>query len=166
MESNTNSKPAKAKKTASKDQTAIAKQLAQKFYMEGIQQKDIASRVGVSPQTINKWVKDGKWEELRAANTITRREIVNKMLQQINEKLTAGEWTPDELAKATAAIDKLDKQTNVVTVIEVFSAYNSWLVSRMQIDPELTPETVKLMNRYQDIFISEQLSSSKVQFLQ
>ena len=62
-----------------------------------------------------------------------------------------------------AAIEKLDKQTNVVTVIEVFSAYNRWLISRMELDPELTPELVKTMNRYQDIFIGEQLNSTKIE---
>ena len=87
------------------------------------------------------------------------------MLTQINERLEAGDWSADEMIKATAAIEKLDKKTNVVTLIEVFGAYNKWLVSRMQIDPDLTPELVKSMNKYQDIFISEQLSMSKVQLL-
>ncbi len=138
------------------------KELARMYYMQGETQKAIAERVGVSRNTINAWVRDGQWDSLRAAKTITRKEIVNKMLQQIDEKLESGEWSPDEICKASAAIEKLDKQTNVVTIIEVFSAYNVWLVARTKLDKNLTPELVKIMNRYQDIFIAEKLSNTSV----
>ena len=117
----------------------------------------------MSQVTLSKWVKADSWEQLRAAKVITRRELVAKMLTQINDKLESGEWSADEMVKATAAIEKLDKQTNVVTVIEVFSAYNKWLISRMELDPELTPELVKTMNRYQDIFIGEQLNATTIE---
>ena len=138
------------------------KELASLYYFNGESQKTIAEKIGVSTVTISKWVRESGWDSKRAAKTITRKELVAKMLNQINEKLESKEWTADEMAKATAAIEKLDKQTNVVTVIEVFSAYNNWLVARMALDPELTPELVKVMNRYQDIFIGEQLSTTKI----
>ena len=80
-----------------------------------------------------------------------------------NERLDSSDWTPDELAKAAAAIQKLDKQTNLVTIIEVFAQYNNWLCSRMRLDPELTPELVGIMTKYQDIFINEH-SNSMVEF--
>lgn len=155
----------KTEKKGKKGQLDIERQLAHEYFMSGMIQKEIAEKVGVSAQTINKWIKVGQWDTLRAARTISRTELVNKMLTQINERLEAGDWTADEMIKATAAIEKLDKKTNVVTLIEAFGAYNKWLVSRMQIDQDLTPELVKSMNKYQDIFISEQLSMSKVQFL-
>ena len=153
------------KKITKKGSLSLEHQLAHEYYMSGMSQKDIAAKIGVSTQSVNKWVKDGGWEALRAARTISRRELVNRMLTQINDRLNAGDWSADEMVKATSAIEKLDKQTNVVTVIEVFSAFNKWLISRMAFDPELTPELVKAMNRYQDIFINEQLSNSKIQFL-
>lgn len=138
------------------------KELARMYYMQRMSQKDIAEKVGVSRNTVNAWVKDGQWDSLRAATTITRKELVNKMLKQIDEKLEANVWSADEISKAAAAVEKLDKQTNIITIIEVFSAYNSWLVARMQLDPELTPELVKIMNRYQDIFIGEKLSNVSI----
>lgn len=125
------------------------KELARLYYFSGDQQKEIAVKIGVSAVTISKWVKESGWDTIRAAKTITRRELVAKMLNQINDKLEEGKWGADEMVKATSAIEKLDKQTNVVTIIEVFSAYNNWLVARMALDPELTPELVKVMNRYQ-----------------
>ena len=132
------------------------RELARMYYLQGITQKEIADKVGVSRNTISAWIKEGGWDSFRAAKAITRKELVHKMLEQINEKLESKDWTADEIVKAASAIEKLDKQTNVVTIIEVFTAYNTWLVGRMQIDKELTPELVKLMNRYQDLFIGEQ----------
>lgn len=151
------------KEKMNKKESKEKKELARLYYFNGEPQKEIAAKIGISATTLSKWVKTESWEQLRAAKVITRRELVAKMLSQINNKLESGEWTADEMVKATAAIEKLDKQTNVVTVIEVFSAYNKWLVYRMELDPELTPELVKAMNRYQDMFIGEQLNATTIE---
>ena len=134
-------------------------ELARMYFMQGMKQKEIADKVGVSRNTICAWIRDGKWDTVRAAKTVTRSELVRKMLQDLDEKLTSGKWTADDIVKVAAAIEKLDKQTNIVTIIEVFTSFNQWLVSRMQVDSELTPEVVKIINTYQDKFISEKLSN-------
>jgi predicted transcriptional regulator len=134
-------------------------ELARMYFMQGMKQKEIADKVGVSRNTICAWIRDGKWDTVRAAKTVTRSELVKKMLQDLDEKLTSGNWTADDIVKVAAAIEKLDKQTNIVTIIEVFTSFNQWLVSRMQVDSELTPEVVKIINTYQDKFISEKLSN-------
>lgn len=132
------------------------------YFMQGLTQKNIAEKVGVSRNTISAWIRDGKWDTLRAANTVSRKELVTKMLRQIDEKLQSGDWTADEICKAANAVEKLDRQTNIITIIEVFSAFNKWLVSRMQVDSELTPELVKVINKYQDTFIGEKLGNTSV----
>ena len=134
-------------------------ELARMYFMQGMKQKEIADKVGVSRNTICAWIRDGKWDTVRAAKTITRSELVKKMLNDLDEKLASGQWTADEIIKVASAIEKLDKQTNIVTITEVFTAFNKWLVSRMQVDPGLTPEIVKIINTYQDKFISEKLGS-------
>lgn len=134
-------------------------ELARMYFMQGMKQKEIADKVGVSRNTICAWIRDGKWDTVRAAKTVTRSELVKKMLQDLDEKLTSGNWTADDIVKVAAAIEKLDKQTNIVTIIEVFTSFNQWLVSRMQVYSELTPEVVKIINTYQDKFISEKLSN-------
>ena len=134
-------------------------ELARMYFMQGMKQKEIADKVGVSRNTICAWIRDGKWDTVRAAKTVTRSELVKKMLQDLDEKLTSGKWTADDIVKVAAAIEKLDKQTNIVTIIDVFTSFNQWLVSRMQVDSELTPEVVKIINTYQDKFISEKLSN-------
>ena len=134
-------------------------ELARMYFMQGMKQKEIADKVGVSRNTICAWIRDGKWDTVRAAKTVTRSELVKKMLQDLDDKLTSGDWTADEIIKVASAIEKLDKQTNIVTIIEVFTSFNQWLVSRMQVDSELTPEVVKIINTYQDKFISEKLGN-------
>lgn len=128
-------------------------ELARMYFMQGMKQKEIADKVGVSRNTICAWIRDGKWDTVRAAKTITRSELVKKMLNDLDEKLASGQWTADEIIKVASAIEKLDKQTNIVTITEVFTAFNQWLVSRMQVDPGLTPEIVKIINTYQNKLI-------------
>lgn len=152
-------------KKTRKNQLDKERELARLYYFQGDSQKAIAQRIGVSAQTVNRWVASGEWESLRAAKTLSRKELVAKMLQKINERLDSDDWTADEIIKSASAIEKLDKKTNVVTMMEVFATFGNWLAARMQIDPELTPEIIQVITKYQDIFISEQMSSAKVNFV-
>lgn len=138
------------------------KELARLYYLNGDTQKLIAERVEISRVTIGKWISEGGWDAIRTAKTITRKELVSKMMSAASEKLDNNEMSFDEMSKLAATIKELDKKTNVITLLEVFTAYDEWLVARMQIDKELSAELVKTMNRYQDIFISEQLSKGKI----
>lgn len=135
------------------------KDLACVYYIQGLSQKEIADKIGVSRNTVSKWVQEEHWDTRRAAKAISRTELVRKMLRDLDQKLESGDWTADEIIKVASAIEKLDKQTNIVTIIEVFTAFNQWLVSRMQVDPELTPEVIKIINTYQDKFINEKLNN-------
>ena len=148
----------------SKKELEKSKELARLYYLNGDTQKLVAEKVGVSRVTINKWVSDGGWDTMRMAKSITRKELVTKMMQKANDKLEEGNMSFDEMAKLSASIKELDIQTNAVTILEVLTAYNEWLVVRMQVDKELTTDLVKTMNRYQDMFLSEQIGNSKSLF--
>ena len=52
-----------------------------------------------------------------------------------------------------------DKKASVVDAIEVFIAFGKWLQHRATNDEELTPELIKAINRYQDLYVSELLST-------
>ena len=47
------------------------KDLAEALYMSGINQQDIAEKIGVSRVTVNKWCMSGGWKERRGAKKIT-----------------------------------------------------------------------------------------------
>lgn len=145
------------------------KSLGRALYLSGMEQTEIADKIGVSRVTVSKWCTADGWKEARAAKSITRPELVNKLLltidrliEQVNSSddanLMAG--LGDKLAKLSSVIEKLDKKANVVDVIEVFMAFSKWLEHRAQTDPELTTELVKAFNKYQDKYIVENMGNS------
>ncbi len=142
------------------------KSLARALYMSGMEQTEIAEKVGVSRITVSRWATAEAWKEARAAKSVTRPELVNKLLlaidkliSQVNEsedpELLAG--LGDKLAKLSSVIEKLDKKASVVDNIETFIAFTKWLEFRATTDSEITPEFLKKLNKYQDLFLSEQM---------
>ena len=145
------------------------KSLARTLYISGVEQNDIADKVGVSKNTVSKWCVAECWKEQRAATHITRPELVNKVLATIDTLLTQIQRSndaeliasaPDKLAKLAAVIQKLDKKANTVDAIEVFMAFSKWLEFRSATDPEVTPELIKAINMYQDKYIIYKLGSN------
>ena len=144
------------------------KDLARALYFSGLEQTEIADKAGVSRVTVSKWCAAGGWKEARAAKSITRPELIKKLLlatSTLLDKVNASgdpalvDSLGDKLSKLTAAIDKLDKsQANVVAAIEVFMAFSRWLEFRAKTDPEITPELIKTLNRLQDGFLLESMS--------
>ena len=146
------------------------KELARELFLAGKEQKEIASFIGVSEQTISKWSTAGGWREMRAAKQVTRPELVNKLLLAINkliEQVNTSEdpqyvaQLSDKLSKLSTTIERLDRKTNVTTFIETFIAFGKWLEYRSQTDSALTPELLKTINKYQDLFIAEKIGASR-----
>lgn len=152
-----------------KKDTEKAKYLAKVLFMSNEQLQDIAEKVGVSRVTISRWASDGKWRELRAARSVTRPELVNKLLLQIDTLLDNAtmdnpdsvKGLGDRLSKLAAIVGKLDKEVTVIDCIEVFVEFNNWLESRSALDKELNTALKQTINRYQDLFVNEQFGMSK-----
>lgn len=147
-------------------ETERKKELARILYMSGKTMEDIAEQVAVTRQTVSKWANAGAWAEARAAQNITRPELVNKLLRTIDQLIEQVNQSDDpsliggladKLAKLSSVIEKLDKKANVVDAIEVFMAFNKWLQSRRETDPDLTPELIRAINKYQDRFVVEMM---------
>lgn len=141
--------------------------LAKDLYVSGYSIQDLADKIGVTRQTVGKWCKEDGWQEIRAARNITRPELVNKLLLAIDKLIcqvndsndpTMIAGLGDKLSKLSSVIQKLDKQTTVVDIIDVFMAFSKWLEYRAQTDDEITPELRKTINRLQDTFILEQIN--------
>lgn len=134
------------------------------LYLNGMDQKSIAEATKASQQTISKWVREGKWQTLRAGTQITRPELVNKILGTIDKMLSEAEAESDldlinKIHKVTGILDRLDKRATVVDAIEVFMGFGKWLEARAMTDRELTAELIKAINKYQDAYINEQIQS-------
>lgn len=153
-------------RSRSKKDMERLKSLARSLYLSGMEQTEIAEKTDVSRVTISKWCTAEGWKEARAAKNVTRPELVNKLLATIDTLITQVNSSEDpaliaglgdKLAKLSAVIEKLDKKANVVDVIEVFMAFSKWIEYRSTIDPEVTPELIKAINKYQDMYITEQM---------
>ena len=144
------------------------KSLARSLYMAVMEQQEIAEKVGVSRVTVSKWCTAEGWKEARAAKSISRPELVNKLLVAIDNLIAqvnaSGDpeaigTLADKLAKLSATIEKLDKKANVIDAIEVFMAFNRWIQDQASYDPQITPELIKAINKYQNKFLMEKMAS-------
>lgn len=154
---------------ATKQEIENKKSLARALFMSGMEMTEIADKVGVSRVTVSKWCNADAWKEARAAKNITRQELTNKLLGVIYKLLeqidndkddlnAAG--LADKLSKLAAVVEKLDKKANVIDAIEVFMAFSRWLEYRAATDPDVTPELIKAINKYQDKYIIESMGSN------
>lgn len=143
------------------------KQLARQYYMQGLLQNDIAAKVGVSKNTVCRWVDSERWATIRAGVQITRPELVNKALGAVNKLLDRIYESndpelicrlPDQLAKFASFIDKLDKKANIVSTIDVFIAFEKWIEHRASFDSEITEEFLNALRKYHNIFVQESMS--------
>ena len=146
--------------------TEQKKSLGRSLYLSGMEQTEIADKLGVSRVTISKWCTAEGWKEARAAKYISRPELVNKLLLTIDamiENVNKSEdptligALADKLSKLSATIEKLDKKANVIDAIEVFMAFNRWIQDQASFDPEITPELIKAINKYQNKFLMERM---------
>ena len=144
------------------------KSLARSLYLSDMEQNEIAEKVDVSRVTVSRWVNTEGWKEARAAKNISRPELVNKLLLTIdglienvnksNDPTLIGALA-DKLSKLSATIEKLDKKANVIDAIEVFMAFNRWIQDQASFDPDITPELIKAINKYQNKFLMERMQN-------
>ena len=115
------------------------KELAELIYTKGnISQKEVAARVGISENTIGKWVKAGKWDVIKTSITLTREEQLRRLYMQIAEYNTAIESREqgkrfasskeaDAINKLATAIDKLERETGTRDILDVSKKMLDWL---------------------------------------
>lgn len=160
--------PAKTKTNfMDNDSKQQKKELARLYYFQGMPQKQIAEKVGVSAVTLGRWVEKEGWKETRSGMNITRPELVNKnllLISRLLDKLNSEDIDlsdvgkiVDQISKLASAVERIDKKANVVDTIEVFSALNKWLETRMEWDNNITPEFMRLLTHYQELFINEKM---------
>ncbi len=117
------------------------KEWAQLLYTrEGMAQKDIAAKIGISPQTMVKWVKQGRWDKLKQSMLITREEQLRRLYMQLDElnsfimKKEEGERfasskEADTISKLAVAIRTLESEANIADIVEVSKRFLNWLRS-------------------------------------
>ena len=134
---------------AEKSKRESQKEAAQSLFMNGMTQKEIASIIGVTEATIGKWVKESKWDTMRASQKGSRTaSLVN--LYKILQKLTEGNddegTNADEIVKIASAIEKLsDNKMSLPIIISVFKDFTSWAFDK---NAALAKQINTLQNEY------------------
>ena len=152
----------------SREQIEQKKTIGRSLYLSGMEQTEIADQLGVSRVTVSKWCTFEGWKEARAAKNISRPELVNKLLLTIDSLIESVNKSEDptligsladKLSKLSSTIEKLDKKANVIDAIEVFMAFNRWIQDQASYDPEITPELIKAINKYQNKFLMARMQN-------
>lgn len=131
------------------------------FTKEHLPQVEIAERVGVSPVTVNRWIKRENWELLQASLTVTREEQLGHLYRQVAElnnnisnrpegERFANSKEADAINKLAAAIDKMERETGLGEIISSFQQFLSFL---RVTDMDLAKRFIPLM----DAFIKSKL---------
>lgn len=131
------------------------------YLSENLTQTEIAERVEVSKQTLCKWVKQEKWEELKTSISLTREEQLINLYRQVAEinkaiaKRKDGERfatvkEADIITKIAASIKKMETETGISEIISVSKGFLDWL---RKTDIEKTKE----LSFYFDAYIKDQL---------
>lgn len=138
------------------------KDIAKDLYLKGgCTQEEIATKVGTTRQTVSRWAREGKWEELRASFTISTENILAGMIRQVSEiqnqanarkegerSFTSKE--ADTVVKITAAIKKLQNDAGITDIVNVGIKFTNWLRG-------IDIEKAKEYNELWDLFIKDQL---------
>lgn len=146
------------------------KDLARILYMSGLGQEQILQKVPVSRQTLSRWINTNGWNEQRAAKTITRPQLINGVLTSIskmmeeankpgNEEMLAG--LGDKLIKAATAIQKLEKNSNVVDRIDSLIDFENWLMKNRDNYPEITSDMIASINKLHSDYLNAQFGGTK-----
>jgi hypothetical protein len=117
---------------------AKKKELAQKLYMQNFftTQKELAEYLEVTEQTLGKWIRAGKWEDMRESYLISFTEemaFMKKQLRIMRENLESEGRTTfnnkemDVITKLTAAIRNLKSEIGIEDVIDVSIKVVEWL---------------------------------------
>ena len=130
------------------------------LYMQKVPQKEIAERVGVSQQTLSKWKEDGGWELKRVAKTVSRDNIINKVLLRLNEMLdNADEFNADEFSKAANQLSKLKQGCTVDDIADILTRFGDWVIEQSASDKTITTEFVQQLTRLQDKYLLNRINN-------
>lgn len=133
------------------------KEWAQILYCkEGLSQKEIADKVGVTEKTIRNWRDEGKWETIKVSVIMSRENELNRIYAQINELNTHIENKPqgqrfanskeaDALKKLTSAAKDLETERSLRNTIDVFIEFTKWL---SKTDVKKSQEAGQLFDAY------------------
>lgn len=140
-----------------------AKDHAKTLYLDTKQKlthKEIAERVGVSHNTIGRWVEKEGWDKMRTSLMSTRKKIITDLYDQLEwlndhiktrDHKVADSKETNTIISLTNSIKKLETETSIAEIYEVATSFLEFLKPQ---DFELYKQLIPLF----DAFINHKLS--------
>ena len=100
------------------------------YLKDNLTQQEIADKVGVSRNTINRWIAAEKWEEMKQQVASLHRQVaeINRVISEREEgKRYANAAEADTLNKLATAIKKMETDVGVADIISVGMKFINWL---------------------------------------
>jgi predicted ArsR family transcriptional regulator len=126
------------------------------FTREGLSQKEISEKVGVSAVTVNKWAQADAWVKLKQSMLVTRETQLNRLYMQLDElntsimnreqgKRFADSKEADTISKLANSIKTMETEASVADIVEANKRLLNWL---RPIDPETAVKTAKIFDDF------------------
>lgn len=61
------------------------REIARALFLSGYTQRDIATRIGVTENTVSRWCRDGHWDELREAGRTSKPSVLRDLYAELAE---------------------------------------------------------------------------------
>ena len=101
------------------------------YLKDNLTQQEIADKVGVSRNTINRWIAAEKWEEMKVGMTLTREQQVASLHRQVAEinRVISEREEGKRYANAAEAdtLNKMETDVGVADIISVGMKFINWL---------------------------------------
>lgn len=133
------------------------KEYAKSLYCnDGLNQKQVAEKVGISTKTMGSWVEKYKWEKLKTSFIMTRENELNRLYAQLRELNTVIEnreegnrysssKEADTLSKLTASIRNLEVEYSISDIISSFKGFNEFM---RKIDFDKSKDFIHYLDKY------------------
>lgn len=108
------------------------------YLKENLTQQEIADKVGISRRALASWIKDGKWDDMKAGITMTRESQImdlHRQVSEINKAIAEREdgkrfATPSEsvtISKLATSIEKLEKDSGLKDLISAGTRFINYV---------------------------------------
>jgi len=131
------------------------------YLKENLTQQEIAERIGSSRVSVSRWIKEGKWEEMKVGLTMTKDEQIQNIYRQIAGINDAIKGRPegqryatpseaDTIGKLSSAVKKLEGDIGIADIVSVGIRFIEWI---RKADLQKAKDVTALW----DAFIKEQM---------
>jgi transposase-like protein len=147
-----------------KSLTQLQKQAwAKDLYGGGTTPTEICKKVGCDSRTLNTWIKDYKWDALRAMQSVSKRAMRQKLLALIDAQMDLAIQNNEfaafnkESMGMAKLLEQLDSEPVAQMAVTVFPLFYAFLQEQQENDPAIDQAFLDKMDSLQDLFVRNHL---------